>query len=354
MPLRRRGAVNTIGQGLALARGLATKHAIKQLDRLLSNQAIDIDATLRHWVPHVVGPRTSIRVAMDWTGFDAGGQTTITLSLMTRHGRATPLAWLTVDAGTLKNHRNEHEHHILVRFADALPAGIKVCIAADRGFGGQTLYRFPAEPLKFGYVIRFRGNITVTSADGDERTAIGWVGPGGRATLLRGAPVTAGRHQVGTVPCVRDKDVKQAWCLATNLTDATASFLKRRYGKRWGIECGFRDTTDPRLGMATGSVQVSTPASFAGSVARRDRSGLLNALAIALPALLAAAGEALGHDRFLKPHTTKRRTHSWFRQGGMLDDLVPTMPEPRRLPSIERFAAMLAEVPVFADTFGSV
>ena len=53
-------AVNTIGQGLALARGLVTKHAIKQVDRLLSNQGIDIDAALRHWVPYVVGSRTSI------------------------------------------------------------------------------------------------------------------------------------------------------------------------------------------------------------------------------------------------------------------------------------------------------
>jgi len=60
-------AVNTIGQGLALARGLVTKHAIKQVDRLLSNQGIDIDAALRHWVPYVVGPRPSIKVAMDWT-----------------------------------------------------------------------------------------------------------------------------------------------------------------------------------------------------------------------------------------------------------------------------------------------
>src|SRR5580700_9168146 len=49
-------AVNTIGQGLALARGLVTKHAIKQVDRLLSNEGIDIDAALRHWVPYVVGP----------------------------------------------------------------------------------------------------------------------------------------------------------------------------------------------------------------------------------------------------------------------------------------------------------
>jgi hypothetical protein len=84
-------AVNTIGQGLALARGLVTKHAIKQVDRLLSNEGIDIDAALRHWIPYVVGSRCSINVAMDWTDFDADGQATIMLSLLTRHGRATPL-----------------------------------------------------------------------------------------------------------------------------------------------------------------------------------------------------------------------------------------------------------------------
>jgi hypothetical protein len=340
-------AVNAIGQGLALARGLVTKHAIKQVDRLLSNEGIDIDAALRHWVPYVVGPRTSIKVAMDWTDFDADGQTTIMLSLLTRHGRATPLVWLTVETAALKSHRNEYEYQALVRLADALPADIKVCIVADRGFGDQKLYRVLTEELKFDYVIRFRGNITVTSADGDVRTAAGWVGPGGRASLLHCALVTADKYQVGTVLCVRDKDMKQAWCLATNLTDVTASDLKSLYGKRWGIECGFRDTKDIRFGMGMGSVHVSTPG-------RRDRLWLLNALAIVLLTLLGAAGEGLGYDRLLRSNTTKRRTHSLFRQGCMLYDLIPTMPDQRLIPLIERFAAMLAEVKVFADTFGAV
>ena len=170
-------AVNTIGQGLALARGLVTKHAIKQVDRLLSNEGIDVDAALRHWVPYVVGSRTDIKVAMDWTDFDADGQTTIMLSLLTRHGRATPLMWLTVETATLRNHRNEYEYQALVRLADALPADIKVCIVADRGFGDQKLYRFLTEHLTFDYVIRFRGNITVTAADGEGRTASGWRPP---------------------------------------------------------------------------------------------------------------------------------------------------------------------------------
>jgi len=38
----------------------------------------------------------------------------------------------------------------------------------------------------------------------------------------------------------------------------------------------------------------------------------------------------------------------------MLHDLIPTMPQERRLPLIERFATTPAEVPVFADTFGVV
>jgi hypothetical protein len=340
-------AVNTIGHGLALARGLVTKHAIKQVDRLLSNQGIDIDAALRHWVPYVVGPRTRINVAMDWTEFASDGQATIMLSLLTRHGRATPLIWLTVDTAELKDRRNEYEDRVLLQLADALPADIKVCIIADRGFGDQNLYRVLSEQLSFDYVIRFRGNIHVTSAEGETRTAAGWVGPGGRAKVLRGAGVTAERYQVGTVLCVQDREMKQAWCLATSTTDQTAKALMTLYGKRWGIESGFRDTKDIRFGMGMGSIHVSTPD-------RRDRLWLLNAFAILLLTLLGAAGEALGYDRHLKSNTSKHRTHSLFRQGCMLYDLLPTMPDVRLLPLVERFAKMLAQLPVFADTFGAV
>ncbi|MEO5375822.1 MAG: hypothetical protein H7840_16430 [Alphaproteobacteria bacterium] len=37
-----------------------------------------------------------IVVAMDWTDFDADDQATLVLSLVTNHGRATPLLWLSV------------------------------------------------------------------------------------------------------------------------------------------------------------------------------------------------------------------------------------------------------------------
>jgi hypothetical protein len=94
-------AVAAIGHGLAAARGVESKHAVKQVDRLLSNPGIKVDEILALWVPFVVGARTSIVVAMDWTDFDADNQATIMLSLVTDHGRATPLVWLTLDKTSL-------------------------------------------------------------------------------------------------------------------------------------------------------------------------------------------------------------------------------------------------------------
>src|SRR5919107_484802 len=67
-------AVAMIGKSLAQARGLLPKHAIKQVDRLLSNPRIE--AGFATWVPEMVGPRKDIVVAMDWTDFDADGQAT--------------------------------------------------------------------------------------------------------------------------------------------------------------------------------------------------------------------------------------------------------------------------------------
>src|SRR5471032_69781 len=301
----------------------------------------------KRWVAHAVGSRPKIVVAMDWTDFDADNQATIMLSLISKHGRSTPLVWLTVDKATLKNHRSAYEYRVLVQLAEALPADVKVLIVADRGFGDQKLYQVLTEELKFNYLIRFRGNIAVTSAEGETRPAAEWVGVGGRPRTLRNAFVTADGYQVGTVVCVRAKDMKEPWCLAASTTADTAKQLMATYGKRWGIESGFRDTKDLRFGMGMASIRVSTPE-------RRDRLWLLNAFAVVLLTLLGAAGEALGYDRHLKSNTSKKRSHSLFRQGAMLYELIPMMPEPRLRPLVERFGAMLLEIPAFAGVYGAI
>ena len=157
--------LGVIGQSLAQARGLLSKHAIKQVDRLLSNQAIDPWDIAARWVPEVIESSTDIMVVMDWTDFDNDGQTTLALNKVTPHGRATPLLLLTVTKDDLKNKRNAYEDACLKRLSEGLPKGVKVTILADRGFGDTKLFGYLGT-LGFDYVIRFRGNTHVTATTG--------------------------------------------------------------------------------------------------------------------------------------------------------------------------------------------
>jgi hypothetical protein len=67
---------------------LKSKHAVKQVDRLLSNEGIPVWRLFASWVPYVVGDRPEIVTALDWTDFDDDDQSTIVLSMITSHGRA--------------------------------------------------------------------------------------------------------------------------------------------------------------------------------------------------------------------------------------------------------------------------
>ena len=165
-------AVALIGQALAQARGLVTKHAIKQVDRLLSNNGIDVWDSFARWVPHQMAGCQAALVAMDWTDFDHDDQSTLVLSLVTGHGRAAPLLWLSVWKDEIAQRRNDFEDACLRRLHELVPPGCRVTILADRGFGDQKLFAFLGE-LGFGYVIRFRGNIHVTDADAPRPPAAG-------------------------------------------------------------------------------------------------------------------------------------------------------------------------------------
>ena len=336
-------AVALIGQALAQARGLKTKHAIKQVDRLLSNEGINVWDSFVRWVPHQIGERREILVAVDWTNLDHDDQATLVLSLVTGHGRAAPLLWLSVWKEELKNQRNDYEDACLLRLSELVPPGCRVTILADRGFGDQKLFAY-LDKLGFDYVIRFRGNIHVTNADGLTRPAAEWVGRSGRACKLRDARVTAKGHQVGAVICVHAKGMKEPWCLATSLREALTATLINHYSKRWTIEPQFRDTKDLQFGMGLSATRISEPM-------RRDRLLLISAFATALLTLLGMVGESLGMDRLLKSNTSTKRTHSLFRQGCMLYDLIPNMPEHRLLPLIQEFNASVSTAAAFSATF---
>jgi hypothetical protein len=337
-------AIHAIGRAMALAYGLDAKHAIKQVDRLLSNDGIDPDVFFPSWVRSCIGPRKDIVVALDWTEFDRDDHSTIALHLVTSTGRALPLFWKTVVKSELKGWRNEHEDDLLLRFEAALPDAVSVTLLADRGFGDQKLYELLSS-LAFDYVIRFRGIIRVEHG-AESKAASDWVLPTGRARILKDARVTADRYQVGSVVCVHDRKMKEPWFLATSFRDRPASQLVKLYGRRFTIEESFRDIKDLRFGLGLSSVQIRSPE-------RRDRMLLITAIASVLLTLLGAAGESIGLDRRLKANTAKTRTHSLFFQGCHYYLAIPAMRRELLEPLVLAFDKLLRADPALALVFES-
>ena len=300
-------SITAIGTAWARITGHKAKHGVKQVDHLIGSDTFDVRACLRSYVPKVIGARRMIVVALDWTEFDADGHSTLKLSLMTRHGRATPLAWLTVDSSTLKDRRNAYEDELLTLFNECLPPrDLRVIVLADRGFGDVALYAELEDELGFEFVIRFRGNVYVEH-EGTKLTADQWLRRSGSELILRDVAMTHKARRVRTFVAVHDPGMKDAWYLASSLR-ASLRALVKFYSRRFTIEETFRDQKDMRFGWALHSVQVT-------QVARRDRLLMLAAIAQLVLTLLGAAGEQMGLDRDLRVNTVKRRTHSLFRQG---------------------------------------
>ena len=173
---------------------------------------MDVWALFVHRVPYVVGAQPAIVDALDWTEFDAAGHAAIALSLVTSHGRATPVVWQTVPKTQLKGRRNQYEDAVLQRLHDALPAGVEVTVLADRGFGDQTLYHFLTE-LGFVCIVRFRSAVTVTQDV----------------------------YPLDAVVCVKARQTKEPSCLAVRGPARPGAAVVKPYGRRFTIEETFRE-----------------------------------------------------------------------------------------------------------------
>jgi hypothetical protein len=339
-------AIHAIGQAYAKVAKITPKSGVKQIDRLLSNTGIDLPQILKPWVAFVIGVRKEIVIALDWTDFEKDDHTTLAAYLVTRHGRATPLAWKTVRKSTLKGTRNDHEYELVEQLHDYINKDVKITLLADRGFGDRKLYDF-LQLLGWDFVIRFRGCIVVEDDEGESRDAEAWVPASGRATMLRNVRVTGERAPVPAVVFIRAPKMKEAWCLATTLSDRRASEIVKLYGKRFTIEETFRDEKDLHFGMGLSATHIH-------DAHRRDRLLLLAAIAHALLTLLGAAAEEAGLDRLLKVNTVKRRTHSLFRQGAYWYDCIPTMREEWLRPLMTAFDRIVREHAVFCEIFGII
>lgn len=327
--------VSRIGRGMAEIFNLTDKHAVKQVDRLLSNDKLQLSEIAPHWIAYLLGDRKEIMVTMDWTDFDHDKQSTLMLNLVTSHGRATPLLWKTVNKDQLKNNRNNFEDAILLQLRECIPEKVKVTIMADRGFCDIKLLSFILE-LKFDYIIRIRGNILVENEDNEIKKASDWIGKAGKAKTIRNAKITNGKYDVALLACKQTKGMKEPWCIVSSRDEISGSWVIKWYEKRWGCEPYFRDTKDILFGMGLSHTRIKNKE-------RRDKLLLIHAIATIILTLLGAAGERIGIDKYLKTNTSKKRQLSLFRQGCIYFRRLFRMVKETAIKLIEAFYDLVIE-----------
>ena len=338
-----KAGIHAIGAAYASLKGITPKSGIKQIDRLLSNEKVDLDDVLAEWVKFVVSAREEMVVALDWTDFEDDDHVTLCAYTATSHGRATPLVWRTIKKSELRGRRTATEHAVIEMLQRFVDPKVRLTLLADRGFGDRKLYEL-LQLYGWDFVVRFRGTIQVTY-QGTTKAAREWVAPNGRALMLKDVGITNERTPLTAVVVVHDKKMRDGWCLATSLASLRAAEVVKLYGRRFTIEESFRDAKDLHFGLGLNATHIR-------DAARRDRLLLLLALAIALLTMLGAAAEKTGLDRMLKANTVAKRTHSLFRQGLMLWDRIPNEKEDRLLMLIQAFDEIVREHGAFRTAFG--
>lgn len=218
------------------------KHRLKRLWRFVSNFRLRPERLAKAWIPWVIKHFTTgkyVTVALDWTGL-RGNLVCLTASLVVS-GRAIPLLWRVIKYSRIKDSTNLIEQRLTARLIGLIPAGKKLVLAADRGFGRAEFLRFLlARNLLF--VIRVDKNV--------------WVTPQGRSGFLLSALAKKLTPQVpvwypavsyradGAVSkiclaAVVAKDSDDPWFLATNLRSPVRAVSV--YAARFQIEEGFKD-----------------------------------------------------------------------------------------------------------------
>jgi len=300
--------LHKIGAGMAEARGVDKKHATKQVDRLLSNPAYDIWDLSNIWVPHIIGCKKEIMVALDWSSFASDEQDTLALNLISNKYSSTPLLWKTVEHKRLTNNRARYEDQMLSKLKEVMPKDVIVTLVADRGFADQKFFKFIEEELEFNYIIRFKKGTYISNHKGESKTASDWSNENGHAKSMKNVTFTKDNYPLKLVVLVKDKGMKDEWNLASNIENSSSRRIIKAYAKRWKIEPYFRDVKCGRFGYGLYQTHIK-------STERRDRLLLIVSLCYLLLTILGRAGENIGFDRFLKVNTVKTRTHSLFKQG---------------------------------------
>lgn len=341
-----KATISKIGYGYAKGNNKTRKHGIKQTDKLLSNKKFDIQKIQKTITRLTTINRKDIIIAIDWTYFYKDNQATITAKIITNHGRATPLCWLTVYLDDLKGNMFKYENTLLENVYNNLPKDSKVTILADRGFGSKDRLKQLKNVYKFDYVVRFKKNNYV-SFKGRDKKASRWLSSTYTSRKLKNAYITKDKLHVPLVAIIKDKGMKDYWCLACSNDKACIKTIKKYYAKRWSTETSYRDEKNDYFGLGLYKSRIKNKH-------RRDRLFAIISLAIIVLTLLGDISEKLKLNKHIKANTTKYRTHSLFTQGLIVFEMLYSFGSKTRTKIMALFEKNSTKAMNFTGVYGCV
>jgi hypothetical protein len=309
------GKIGVATLGRAIPGRVAPKHKIKLVDRFLGNTGVDVDECCEALALAAIGPRRSVRIAIDWT---AVGEWPVLVASLVVRKRGIPIYWATHSRLTTPRSQNAFEEAFLSRLRSILPKDLDVTLLFDRGFRRISLAR-ALKQMGFHFVVRCCGKTYVRG-----ETYSGMIQdlglPRGKIRDL-GIVRATKSHKPQDVRFVAlfDHDQKDAWYLFSDL-DAPAAEVVRLYSRRFTIEEVFRDSKSTRYGWSLREYKLMKRPD------RLDRLILVLATAYLLVTLIGLAIEDKGFERKFKANTVKTKTHSLFQLGWKGWSLVRWLP----------------------------
>jgi hypothetical protein len=268
------GRASLAAIGRRLAGSSAAKHRIKRAWRFCANPRVEVSAGLAGVIDRLTRRRKKpLLVALDWV--DVRSFQTL-MAAAVRRGRAVPLLWASYPEWRLFRSQNSLEEGLLRLLRSQIPAGVRIILLADRGFGRAELAK-TCQQIGVSFVIRIKPDVRVRHPRYAGRLDDFPIRPGCWRTLTGAEYRSDGAVTLNVairwkkgLPPKRD----EPWFLMTDLK-RNAVAISDLYAKRMTVEELFRDSKSCRNGSALRLTQLT-------KADRLDRLLLILALAYIL------------------------------------------------------------------------
>jgi hypothetical protein len=210
-----------------------TSSHFRRLQRFVADFEMDF-AAFAAVVIALCGLRPPFVLALDRTNWRLGkAEMNVLLLALVYNGVAFPVFWKVL--GKSGNSNLAERKALLERFLSVFGRDSIAYLLADREFGGRAFAGWLKEE-RIGFVLRLRGNVKMSNACGQERTARGlfWHRKMHESIVL-------GRRQVfgGKPLCLFVAGMRLSGGDFVIVVSDTGEALLERYGRRWGIETLF-------------------------------------------------------------------------------------------------------------------